>query len=190
MSHASPAGSARAQARALGSRGWQFAGGPAGHMLSPPTIPRPFRPTRRGCQGTAAGSGEWCDEGENQGVMFGIFPSCRVFQQSLPIRFGGSTHPCPPGEGSGPQVWSGQGVWGADLLLIVVLGGSFLPGEGSLLSQLTFFPLPVVSARGEGSGTFYIFDPPTRTPQDAPSEIFQDFFFCRFSSEISMFLFT
>ncbi len=27
------------------------------------------------------------------------------------------------------------GVWGADLLLIVVLGGSFLPGEGSLLSH-------------------------------------------------------
>ncbi len=66
---------------------------------------------------------------------------------------------------------------GADLLLIVVLGGSFLPVEGPLLSPLTFFHLLVVSAQGEGSGTFFIFDPPTRTPQDAPSKIFQDFSF-------------
>ncbi len=96
-----------------------------------------------------------------RGGRTGVFCSGRSraagFSEELTIGFGGSARPCPPGVGSGPRVWSGQGVWVADFLLSFVSGGSFLPGEGSLPSQLTFFPLPVVSARGEGSGNFFVF---------------------------------
>jgi hypothetical protein len=91
--------------------GRHFAGGLAGHALSPPTFPRPFRPTRRGCQGIFAGSGKWCDGGRT-GVFRSGFSRAAGFAAELPIGFGGSSHPCPPGEDSGPRVWSGQAVWG------------------------------------------------------------------------------
>ncbi len=177
MSHAFPAGSARALARALGSRVPAGSSpGPRRARALPAHYSPPFPPNPEGLPGDRRWLGRVVRRGENRGILFGIFPSCRVFSRVTHMIWG-VCQPCPPGEGSGPRVWSGQGVWGADLLLIVVLGGSFLPGEGSLLSQLTFFSLPVFSARGRDPGLFYIFDPPTRTPLDAPPEIFQDFSF-------------
>ena len=188
LSHAFPAGSARAQAYAPGSRG--PAGGSPG---APPGAcsPRPFFPALSAQPGgVARGSPLARASGATGGRTGGLWPGfsrAAGLSAELPIGFWGSPHPWPPGEGSGPRVWSGQGVWGADRRLIVVLGGNFLPGEGSLPSPLTFFPLPMISARGEGSGTFLYF---CSSPPDPPGCALGNFsiflLFCGFSSEISI----
>jgi hypothetical protein len=129
--------------------GRHFAGGLAGHALSPPTFQQPFRPTRTGCQGIIAASGEWCDGGGRTGVFC---RADRVFSR-LTHRIWGTTHPCPPGEGSRPRVWS---VWGLTSFSLS-FWAAVSAGGGFSSFTTNIFPLPIVSARGEGSGSFLYF---------------------------------
>ena len=155
MSHASPALAARADARA--ARSCRTA------IPSPevPLSPRPLCTTlsaqpEGGARGSTLARVRGATVGGSRGFSSG-FSRWSGLSADLPIGFFGSPRPWSPGEGSGPRVWSEQGICGADLYLIVARGGNFLPGEGSLPSPLTFFLSPGLSARGGGSGIFSSF---------------------------------
>ncbi len=128
---------------------------PAGHALSPPTISRPFRRTERGCQGTAAGTDERCNEGEHRGVLFGIFPSCQVFSRV--------THRI---RGVRPPLSARGGLGAPGLVRTGGLGGRphfdcysrrhCSSGGGFPSFATNIFPFPVVSAQGGIRDVFFI----------------------------------
>ncbi len=137
-------------AHALGSRG------PAGSSPGAPPGTRSPRPLFPALFAQPGGVARGPPLARARGVLLGIFPSCRVFSR-VTHRIWGVRPPMSARGGLRAWVWSGQGVRGADLLLIVVLGGSFLPGEGSLVSPLTFFPFARCFGSGGGIRDFFVF---------------------------------